>query len=143
MARQGEELNARLPGEQDQQPPGTGAEEHLDSAVLSNLRKMVSTGQANLFQTLVSTFQEETGTLLGALRAALTEGSPGKVRAAAHSLKGAAYILGARRVADLSADLEKRGRGGSIEGAAPLLDALEVETRQVFTALQAECQRRT
>jgi HPt (histidine-containing phosphotransfer) domain-containing protein len=143
MAFQGEELNGGSPGTQDRQPPGGGAEEHLDSAVLTNLRKMISTGQANLFQTLVSTFREETGTLLTTLQAALAEGSPAKVRAAAHSLKGAAFILGARQVADLSAELEKRGRAGSVEGAAALLDALEVETRQVFDALQAECQRRT
>ena len=73
---------------------------------------------------------------MAAIRDAVAGGNADKLRAAAHTLKGSSSSLGARALADLSADLERRGRSGSVEGAAALLEPLTAEYTRVCQALE-------
>ena len=108
----------------------------LDQNVLDELRKLEADGAPDLLADLIGLFQQETPPLLDSIHDAVATGNADKLRAAAHTLKGSSSSLGARGLAALSADLEGRGREGSVDGAAALLEPLTAEYARVCTALE-------
>ena len=76
--------------------------------------------------------------MLQQIRDAVETGQATKLRQAAHTLKGSSASLGAKALAAKSHELEKIGRGGSVEGAGVLLPQLEAEFDRARRALEAE-----
>jgi HPt (histidine-containing phosphotransfer) domain-containing protein len=83
-------------------------------------------------------FLEEAEPAVTAIREAVRQGDAPALQSAAHRLKGGAALIGATEVRDLAADLDRLAREGSVAGAAPLLDALEVAFARARTALEAQ-----
>jgi CheY-like chemotaxis protein len=107
----------------------------LDQAVLDELRKLEADGAPDLLADLIGLFQQETPPLMDSIRDAVAAGNADKLRSAAHTLKGSSSSLGARTLADLSADLERKGRSGSVDGAAAVVEALTAEYGRVCAEL--------
>ena len=111
--------------------------EAIDWAMLNGLREFQAEGEPDLIQELVSLFKRETPSQIEAIRAAITAGDAERLRKAAHSLKGSSANLGVRLVSVLGAELEKKGRSGTVEGAGALLAQLEREYARACRALDA------
>ena len=115
--------------------------EPIDWSVLNGLREYQVEGEPDLVQELVEMYQTEAPTLLSALREAVANGDAEKLRHTAHTLKGTSNNLGVKQVAVLSAELEKKGRSGSVAGAAEVLAQLEQEYERACQALDAKRER--
>jgi PAS domain S-box-containing protein len=87
---------------------------------------------------LIALFLADAPPALAALHAAVAHRDAAGLREAAHSLKGSSTYMGARGLAARLADLERIGRGGSVEGAAAVLAHLEDEFERVRQALTEE-----
>jgi HPt (histidine-containing phosphotransfer) domain-containing protein len=111
-----------------------GAE--LDRAALDKLLALVG-GDLALLGDLIDSFLQETPPLLVALRRSLEEGNAAGVRQAAHPLKSSSRDFGATRLSELAKELEEMGKAGQLNGAAPLVDAAEIEFPRVKVALDA------
>jgi HPt (histidine-containing phosphotransfer) domain-containing protein len=98
-------------------------------------------GEPDIVQELAEAFQSETPPLLEAMHQAVLERQPEKLRTAAHNLKGSSHNLGAPRMATFSAELEKLGKIGTVEGAVELVTRLEQEYQRVCRALATEIAR--
>ena len=59
---------------------------------------------------------------LNALKEAVESRDPGQIQRAAHRIKGAAKVVGANALADVSYTLELSGRDGNLDGLAEKLD---------------------
>jgi HPt (histidine-containing phosphotransfer) domain-containing protein len=110
----------------------------IDRAVLEELRSLQSEGEPDLVKELFDSFCEEVPTLITAMREAVKNGAPDKLRQAAHSLKGSSGGLGAKPLAAVCAEVEKVGRAGSVEGVADKIDRVEHEYARVLKALETE-----
>jgi CheY-like chemotaxis protein/HPt (histidine-containing phosphotransfer) domain-containing protein len=75
---------------------------------------------------LIGEYLEEAAENLRALREAVRSGDARRTRSEAHRLKGSSASVGAQRLAGLCAELEERGREGTLEGAEALADRIEV-----------------
>ena len=75
-------------------------------------------------QELIDIFIEDGGVHIDALGSALARRDTMLLADEAHALKGSSATVGANQMATLCAQLEKRGRAGSILGADRLLEAL-------------------
>lgn len=108
----------------------SGLHEHLDQEKLRELRDVLGAE----FSVLVTTFVADSNARLASMRRAIAADDAGKLREAAHSLKGACLNVGARPLADLCRELEVAA------GAAPAvvqmrLDALTAELGRVAALL--------
>ena len=90
---------------------------------------------------ILTLFLSEASPRIDRLRNAWTAGNIEEVHRTAHSLKGSAGNIGARRLQDVCGQLEDKGKSGDLSGVAPLVDALgaefdkvEREIRRVLTA---------
>ncbi len=111
--------------------------EAVDWAVLDGLRELQEEGEPDFVQEMIDLYLAATPPLLTAIRSAVAQRDAEGVRHTAHTLKGNSSSLGVRQLAALSAELEQKGRSGSVEGAELLLAGLESEfqrTVQVFTS---------
>ena len=93
--------------------------EHIDLGRLTELEELAGDGAAAaaLLEEFVSVAQE-------ALEAVRTAGDAARLARAAHRLAGSASTIGAKRIAEMAADLEKRARGGEQPDVAPLIEAV-------------------
>jgi PAS domain S-box-containing protein len=89
----------------------------------------------NLLQELAELFLFECPRILSDLRTAIAEGTPAKVKAAAHSLKGSVDNFAARAAFEAASRLEMLGRSGNLGGAAEALAVLEKEMERLVPAL--------
>lgn len=108
----------------------------LDPTVLANLRKLEDATGATILPQLLASFAAVTPPRLAALRAAVAAGDTHMVNQGAHTLKGSAANLGARRMAQLCGDLEMLGQTSDLSTAASILASIEVEFICVRTALE-------
>jgi two-component system sensor histidine kinase/response regulator len=111
--------------------------EPIDWETLNALREYQAEGEPDLVQELIGMFRAEAPALLADIRTAIAAGEADKLRHSAHTLKGSSNNLGVRQVAALSAEIEKKGRSGTVEGADALLDELEREFTRALQALDA------
>ncbi len=98
-------------------------------------------GEPSFLAELLKAFKEEAPGLVEGIRTAAQTNDAHKLRQSAHSLKGGSGNLGAVRLADLCAELEKMGRNGALEGAAPLAAQVELEYQRALQALETEINR--
>jgi len=113
--------------------PPEEAPSPLDGAVIESLFSIDEDG--TLLGEVIDTFLRIAPKRLETLRRA---GDPGSLERAAHSFLGSCANLGARRMAELCARLERLGRAGSTEGAAEVVAALDAEHAVVRRALEEE-----
>jgi signal transduction histidine kinase/CheY-like chemotaxis protein/HPt (histidine-containing phosphotransfer) domain-containing protein len=109
----------------------------IDPSILENLRAGRPPGEPDLVSELIALYLEETPAQLRQIQDAVRARDAAGLRHAAHTLKGGSASLGALEMARLSAELEKIGRGGMVDGAAALLLQLEGEYARVCEALEA------
>jgi PAS domain S-box-containing protein len=84
---------------------------------------------------IIDLFVAESQTALATLRQAIEQSDAAGVQAAAHSLKGGAAALGAKRLAQLSGRLEQQARAKSLAQADDLLIEIGFEFDQASQAL--------
>ena len=126
------------PEEESRTPEADDLPPALDAAALADLRQLQMPGEPDILQDLLDLFEAETPPLIAKMRDAAAAGDADGLKRAAHGLKGSSSNLGARRLAALSAELERLGRDGTTEAAVPLLAQLEPEYERVRAALVAE-----
>ena len=91
--------------------------EVLDRAVIGGLKELREPGQPDPLSELLDLFFRDAEPRLKQMEEAVTSGDMPKLAAAAHTLKGSASNLGARRLSALCASLEKQGKAGDATGA--------------------------
>jgi signal transduction histidine kinase/CheY-like chemotaxis protein/HPt (histidine-containing phosphotransfer) domain-containing protein len=106
---------------------GAGAAS-IDSSVLDEL----TGGDAELVTAVLQDFVETSRIDLRTLDEALSAGDLAEVRREAHRMKGAALLVGAKRMADLAQQIETRAADGSADG-----DPLVALAGQLSEALEA------
>jgi len=97
----------------------------LDLATIDRLRSLQRRSGNDVLGRVTRTFLRDSATLAAELRRALAAGDVEALRAAAHTLKGAAGTLGAEALAAAAKALETHARLGALEGAAALVAAVE------------------
>jgi len=114
------------------------AEACLDPARWEELRGSDPAEYQALVASLLELFQAEIPPLLQTIGTAAGASDARALSRAAHGVKGCAANLGATRLAELSARLEKSGRAGQCESATALLAELEQEYARVCDAMRAQ-----
>jgi HPt (histidine-containing phosphotransfer) domain-containing protein len=105
--------------------------EVLDQAVIDSLRQLTPPGEPDVLAEVLRLFLAEVPPRLARLRNACTAGNIEEVHRAAHSLKGSAGNIGARRMFDVSRRLDDLSKSGAVADAPRLIDELEVEFGKV------------
>ena len=112
--------------------------EALDRSVINGLKELREPGQPDPLRELIELFFKDADPRLRAMEEAATASDLPKVAAAAHTLKGSASNLGARRLASLCAALEKQGTANDGDKAVKTLDDVKSEFAKVRDLLNAE-----
>jgi CheY-like chemotaxis protein len=113
----------------------------LDAEALERLRDLAAATDASLLGQIFEAFLTDGEARLIALQHALQESDAADLRKAAHALKGASANIGARRMAEIAEQLQALGEAGSVAGAAPLIEALQVEFAGVRTEITVELEK--
>ena len=110
------------------------AESPIDMERLTEL----AGGDKDMLRELVELFFKQTAKQLEQLETAIGENKAEEVRHLAHSCKGASATMGMAPLAAIFFELEKMGRAGSLDGAAPSLAGALREFKRVqdFLATQ-------
>jgi signal transduction histidine kinase/CheY-like chemotaxis protein len=90
------------------------------------------------FGRLVELFSGQTPDQLTAMRAAIAAGDAVALIRGVHKLKGGCLTMAASRCAELCQELERHLAGGSVDGAAALVDGIERALAASHAALRAE-----
>ncbi|MFC3285714.1 response regulator [Litchfieldella rifensis] len=113
--------------------PQEGGEPCLDwEGALHNLE-----GNRQLLDEMAELFCQESPGLMVEIETAITERDAVALRRAAHTLKGAALVVGARSVGDAAAELETMARSGELGGAAKAFDTLKERLTELEPVLEA------
>ena len=116
------------------------AEGVLDQTVIAGLKELREPGQPDPLAELIELFFRDARPRLQKMEAALAAKDFSALAAAAHSLKGSASNLGARRLASLCARLETEAKGQELSETANILLDVKSEFQQVEQTLRAEIQ---
>lgn len=92
-------------------------------------------GSREVLRGLIEVFYQDCNTLMSELGAAIKAADAGKVRSAAHTVKGMASFFGAGAAVDAAVRLERAGEREELVGAAPLFAELARELEAVAAAL--------
>jgi CheY-like chemotaxis protein len=126
----------------DEGAPSAPVAEPDDGLLGSALRTLLGIDEeGGLLCEVIDTFLRIAPLRLATLRKAAEKSSASTLERTAHSLLGSCVNVGAKRMADLCARLEERGRAGSAVGAAESVRALEVELQRVRPLLLREKER--
>ncbi len=110
----------------------------LDRSIINGLKELREAGQPDPLRELIELFLKDAHPRLLTMAEAASEGDLPKVASASHTLKGSASNLGARRLANLCATLEKQAKAGESANAIESLDAVNSEFEHVRNLLGAE-----
>jgi two-component system sensor histidine kinase/response regulator len=122
----------------EEQPAGERAQDHvIDVEVLASLQKLEAQGRDIGPGDLVKEFTETAASTLEDLRRFVGRGDGKRTAFAAHRLKGSVGSLGARRMADMCAEVERLAADDELAGAADMLARIEQEFDRVCLALGA------
>jgi CheY-like chemotaxis protein/HPt (histidine-containing phosphotransfer) domain-containing protein len=122
-------------------PPAEPADEVLDRGVLEGLRELREPGQPDPLAELIELFLRDACPRLEEMLAAAAAGDWAKVGASAHTLKGSASNLGARRLSSRCEALEKQGKMNDGAQASATLAEVQCEFEKVELVLKAELQQ--
>ena len=99
--------------------------------MIETLRQLTPPGEPDVLTEVLKIFLQEVPLRIERLRTVLAAGNIEEVQRAAHSLKGSAGNIGARRLHEVCRQLDEKGRAGESVGLAPLVDALAAEFGKV------------
>lgn len=102
-----------------------GVSEAVDASSLLELRRLQPAGRPDVVGRILERFFTESEQRLQSLHAALARRDAPAIERAAHALKGIAGTVGAHEMGDLAVRLEQRGRQGSLQDVAQLVDELD------------------
>ena len=115
----------------DEQPP-------LDNQTLNELRALGGEDEPEFVESLFLQFLEDISRHVNDIRLAIENHDAEALMKAAHAFKGSCRNIGAKPLAETCFSLEQLGRGGTTEGASPILTQLEAEEARVQSALKTE-----
>lgn len=110
----------------------------VDRAVLARLREVLREQGDSVVDQLLGVFADEGVKRLVAIDQALVSRDVDTVQLCAHTLRGSAELVGAHRLAGLSARLEQAARDGQIEDLSVLFADLRGEYQTVARELELE-----
>ena len=128
------------PSESDATAPGP-TQPAVDPAVFESLRALQEAGEPDPAAELIDLFLADTPPRLNAMAAAVRDSRASDLRMSAHSLKGTASNLGARRLAALCAILEAGAKAADLTKAASVFAEVTDEYRRVCFVLEQERQK--
>jgi len=118
------------------------AAEAIDAGVLARLRIDCDSQGAPLSDELLEIYAAELQPRLGAIHDAISRLDASALNHAAHALKGASSLIGARAMAELCLQLEQVARSGAMTEAGALLPELGREAARLCDALAALSERK-
>jgi PAS domain S-box-containing protein len=118
--------------------PDTPADAVIDPAVLAGLRELHEPGEEDGTVELIDLFLRDTPKCIESMQAAIARSDAAALRESAHSLKGTASNLGARRLARACADLEKLAKERMLAEAANVFVQVTEEYDRVCFVLERE-----
>lgn len=110
----------------------------VDHEVLNSLRAQQSPDEPDFLDELIGLFIGDLGPRMVGLKTAVSRRDAATAAQLAHALRGSCGNFGAARMAALCERLECQAQNGSIGGAEPVLRQLQVESRRLRHALEAE-----
>ncbi len=122
-------------------PPNTASpspSDTIDRATLASLQSLGDSDEDNVLSDLIGLFLRDMPAKMDQIHEGISQSRPVSLRESAHSLKGSASNLGARRLASLCARIESLARGPSLTDAALVLPELKEEFERVCAALRSE-----
>ena len=105
----------------------------LDRDIFGRLQQATA-AQPKVLEELCRDYVAEARITFSQLRDALAQNNPAGVRDRAHYLKGSSMMLGAHKLSQCCAALEKMGRDSDLAGANPVLE----ETLTALKAVESE-----
>jgi PAS domain S-box-containing protein len=123
--------------------PATGMSnlETIDPVVLAGLRDLREPGAPDPVAELIELFLRDTPGHLQRMQVAADKGDVAALQSAAHSLKGSANNMGARRLAALCGAVEKQAKTGDLGEIPSWLGPIKAEFARVTAELEAEKRR--
>ena len=118
--------------------PPAPPENVLDAAVLAGLRELREPDQPDPLAEVADLFLQDSPPRLSKIKQHCADQDALMLERVAHSLKGSAGNLGARRLASLCADLEKLAKTGNLASAVALAEQICAEYQRVQVALEIE-----
>jgi HPt (histidine-containing phosphotransfer) domain-containing protein len=108
----------------------------------TNLQLLIDSGIEEMIPNLISIFLESAGQDMEKIRIAIGVRDTAALASAAHSLKGSSSNMGASAFYALCRQIENDARSASLDGAAKLLESLELEFDRVREELLAVLEER-
>ena len=109
-------------------PPKMSSQSVLDESILEELRDISPNEGSNIVRELINLFLESAPQRIAQINECLSD--PPGLAFHAHALRSMGLNLGAKRIVDLSQQLEELGRSGDLSGAPALLRELEAAFNQ-------------
>lgn len=110
----------------------------IDRSVLNRLKDLQMEGKPDIFERIITAFCTSSDPLVAGLREALAGHDLNVLQNTAHSLKSSSANVGAIKLSALNKELELECRNITLENAANLVSAIEVEYIRVKDALARE-----
>jgi two-component system sensor histidine kinase/response regulator len=101
-------------------------------------REMAEAGAAEAVDGIVDSFLQSASNRIAALTSAVDDEQPEEVSRLAHSFKSSAAQLGARRLAEILAEMETAGKAGKMERVRQSAGEFAEEARRVVEYLKGE-----
>ena len=117
---------------------GGNNEAVIDGSVLAGLRELQEPGGPDAAVELIELFLRDTPVKIQSMQSAIARSDGLALQESAHSLKGSASNLGARRLARLCAELERLPKEGKLAEASDLFGRLNEEYGRVCFILEQE-----
>jgi CheY-like chemotaxis protein len=114
------------------------ADQPLDRAALSAVRDAVADGTNAPMMALIDQFIREATELMAQLADGVARRDGSALKAAGHTLKGTALVMGATRLGAMAGDVERNAIDGTLDGVADLVRAMGNEWELVRTACLRE-----
>ena len=115
-----------------------GANQTLDPSLIATLRQGAGPDCHRVIARIINQFLEESASLARSLKQAANESDVARLKAAAHSLRGASNTMGARRLAALGAQLEDSLTRQPAVAVGLMVNAIDEELARVERACLLE-----
>ena len=107
----------------------------LDPKALANLQTLEE-AEPGLVGEVIAAFLRSSACRLAELRRAAASGDAARLVKPAHALKGGCGLVGAEALAALCAQIEDRGRAGSLARVPELIESLQAKYAEVRQLLE-------
>jgi PAS domain S-box-containing protein len=118
--------------------PANSQAPSIDRSALDEIRAMQGEGGDDVLSELIRLYLQDSPRSLTAIREAIANDDPTGLERSAHALKGSCSYFGARRLANICAELEDMGLRKRLEGAKSLEVQLDSEAHCVSGLLNEE-----